>query len=108
MVIGRRSLLLGLVSAPAILRLDALMPVKAWRPSIIGRNGLLLCNGAQLSARAYPDLFAVLGHTYGGLGDGFNLPNLQSSHRPGLLDYQLNPTLDYHIDQSGMLLLGCS
>jgi hypothetical protein len=97
-MIGRRSLLLGLVSAPAILRLDALMPVKAWRPSIIGRNGLLVCNGARLSARDYPDLFAVLGHTYGGLGDGFNLPSLQSPHRPP-------GSFEYMINQSGMLLL---
>lgn len=44
-------------------------------------EGWLLCNGASVKQRDYPDLFAVIGTTYGtGSGsDTFNLPNL--NHR---------------------------
>jgi microcystin-dependent protein len=34
-----------------------------------------MCNGAELRAGEFPDLFAVMGHTYGGLGDRFNIPS---------------------------------
>jgi microcystin-dependent protein len=34
------------------------------------------CWGQALSAAQYPGLFAVIGHTYGGSGDSFNLPLL--------------------------------
>lgn len=43
-------------------------------------TGWLLCTGQAVSRTAYPQLFAVLGTTYGA-GDGsstFNLPNLQN------------------------------
>jgi microcystin-dependent protein len=35
----------------------------------------LECNGASLLAADYPDLFGVLGYTYGGAGANFNLPD---------------------------------
>lgn len=38
--------------------------------------GRLLCDGASYPIAAYPDLFTVIGHTYGGTGDYFNVPNL--------------------------------
>lgn len=38
-------------------------------------NGWLLCNGASYSTTAYPELFAVIGYTYGGSGASFNVPN---------------------------------
>lgn len=38
-------------------------------------TGWLLCNGATLSTTAYPELFAVIGYTYGGSGSSFILPN---------------------------------
>lgn len=41
-------------------------------------DGFLLCNGAAYSRAEYPELFAVIGTTYG-VGDGsttFNVPNL--------------------------------
>lgn len=38
--------------------------------------GFLLCNGASVGVATYPALFEVIGYTYGGEGDYFNLPNL--------------------------------
>ena len=37
-----------------------------------------LADGTSLLAAAYPDLFAVLGYTYGGSGASFNLPDCRS------------------------------
>jgi microcystin-dependent protein len=39
--------------------------------------GWMEYNGQSVSATEYPDLFAKLGHTFGGDGDTFNLPDLQ-------------------------------
>lgn len=36
----------------------------------------LFCRGQSLSTSDYPDLFAVIGYTYGGSGSSFLLPNL--------------------------------
>jgi microcystin-dependent protein len=38
--------------------------------------GWLLCNGIKLLPSAYPELFAVIGYTYGQIDDFFNLPSL--------------------------------
>lgn len=40
--------------------------------------GWALCNGQQLPIADYGDLFALIGTTYGGEGDSFNLPDLRS------------------------------
>lgn len=39
--------------------------------------GWMLCNGKALSKSGYPELFAAIGTTWGGLGDKFNLPDLR-------------------------------
>jgi|GEM_PF-6193978 len=41
--------------------------------------GWLLCNGAAVSTATYPDLFAVIGYTYGGSGGTFFLPDMQGA-----------------------------
>jgi len=42
-------------------------------------SGFLLCNGASVSRVVYPDLFSIVGTTYGSIsGSTFNLPNLTS------------------------------
>lgn len=41
-------------------------------------NGFLVCRGDMLSTAAYPELFSVIGNTYGGSPSTFQLPNLQS------------------------------
>jgi len=40
-------------------------------------TGFLKCEGQSLSKSQYPDLFDVIGYTYGGSGNNFNLPNLK-------------------------------
>ena len=39
-------------------------------------EGYFFCIGQELNQADYPELFAVIGYTYGGEGDVFNLPNL--------------------------------
>jgi hypothetical protein len=39
--------------------------------------GYLLCQGQSLSTTSYAALFAVIGYTYGGSGDKFNLPDFR-------------------------------
>lgn len=39
-------------------------------------HGYLLCNGASYKVADYPDLYAVIGNTYGGDTENFNVPNL--------------------------------
>lgn len=38
--------------------------------------GYLLCDGTSYSAATYAALYAVIGHTYGGSGGNFNVPNM--------------------------------
>lgn len=45
--------------------------------------GYLLCNGASVGKATYPALFDVIGYTYGGSGDNFNLPDLRDKFIEG-------------------------
>lgn len=38
-------------------------------------NGYLDCSGQSVSKTTYPELWAILGYSFGGAGDNFNLPN---------------------------------
>ena len=40
--------------------------------------GWLICDGTSHPTATYPDLFAVLGYTWGGSGANFNVPDLRS------------------------------
>ena len=41
-------------------------------------GGWLICDGTSYATSAYPDLFAVIGHSYGGvLGGPFNVPDMR-------------------------------
>ena len=40
-------------------------------------TGWLLCNGTSYTTAAYPELYSVLGYTYGGSGANFNVPDLR-------------------------------
>jgi len=42
----------------------------------VSPDGYAICDGSALSATDYPELFSVVGYSYGGSGDDFNLPNL--------------------------------
>lgn len=46
-------------------------------------TGWLVCNGATLDVDAYPQLFNVLGYTYGGSGNKFKLPDLRGEFLRG-------------------------
>lgn len=39
-------------------------------------SGFLLCDGSSLATTSYPDLFAIIGYTYGGSGGNFSLPDM--------------------------------
>ena len=40
-------------------------------------TGWLLCDGTSYTTAAYPELYSVLGYTYGGSGANFNVPDLR-------------------------------
>lgn len=46
--------------------------------------GYLYCDGQTLSATLYPDLFAVLGYSWGGTSDSFQVPDLRGRFLRGL------------------------
>jgi microcystin-dependent protein len=39
--------------------------------------GYLLCNGASYSTATYPQLFGIIGYSYGGSGASFNVPDFR-------------------------------
>ena len=47
-------------------------------------EGMLLCDGSNLSPDAYPDLFQVLGYTMGRVDDLFKLPDLRGKFLRGV------------------------
>lgn len=47
-------------------------------------SGWLLCYGQSIAKTAYPDLFAIIGYTYGGSGDNFLIPDLRGRTTIGL------------------------
>jgi Phage Tail Collar Domain len=84
-MISRRKLLCGFVAAPAIVRIDRLMslPRAPWPP--IRRVGdSLFCNGALVRIADYPELFSVIGQSYGAAPGRFRLPDLAPSFVPPL------------------------
>jgi len=44
-------------------------------------SGWLICDGRSLAESAQPNLFAVIGDTYGGASPNFNLPDLQTDNK---------------------------
>ena len=42
-------------------------------------NGYLLCDGASYKVADYPDLYAVIGNTYGGDTENFNVPDYRET-----------------------------
>jgi Phage Tail Collar Domain len=77
LILSRRGLLAGLSSllaAPAVVRAEALMPIKVWRPPLRWRDGYIVLNGAELTISEFPDLFDAFGHHFGGQGTTFRLP----------------------------------
>jgi microcystin-dependent protein len=48
-----------------------------WLPYVLNNSDWLYCDGSQRTTAAYPDLFALIGYTYGGSGANFALPDLR-------------------------------
>ena len=46
-----------------------------WSSQSVTPAGFLLCDGRSLKKSEYAELFAIIGYTYGGSGDDFNIPN---------------------------------
>ena len=46
-----------------------------WSSQSVTPAGFLTCDGRSLKKSEYAELFTVIGYTYGGSGDDFNLPN---------------------------------
>jgi hypothetical protein len=70
--------LIGLIAAPAIVRIENLMPIVAWEPRVEWRGYDLVCNGALVSVCDFPELFAALRHTPSPSGT-FRLPDYPNS-----------------------------
>lgn len=52
--------------------------IKPWPSEDLPSSGdWLECDGADLDRTTYADLFAIIGYTFGGSGDTFNLPDLR-------------------------------
>lgn len=62
-------------------------------PSIVPPVGYLLCNGALVAVAEYPELFAILGYTFGGSGDYFALPSAGDKYPAG--PSEVNPVGTY-------------
>jgi microcystin-dependent protein len=60
-------------------------------------NNYLLCDGASISTTDYSDLFNLIGYTYGGSGNTFNLPNFESKFPIGANSSNgtFNPTSNF-------------
>ena len=46
-----------------------------WSSQSVTPAGFLVCDGRSLKKREYAELFTVVGYTYGGSGENFNIPN---------------------------------
>ena len=46
-------------------------------------SGFIKANGASLNTTTYADLFAAIGHTFGGSGGSFNVPDLRGEFMRG-------------------------
>ena len=52
------------------------------------KTGWLLCDGTSYSVSDYPNLFNVIGYTFGGSGDNFNVPNYKGKFLQMINDNQ--------------------
>ena len=54
-----------------------------WFAADSAPNGFLKANGASLDTSTYSELFSVIGYTFGGSGNTFNLPDLRGEYVRG-------------------------
>lgn len=55
-----------------------------WASSADCPAGFLPCDGTSLNKNEYPELFGVIGYTWGGSGDNFNVPDKRGNVTAGV------------------------
>ncbi|SFD26712.1 Microcystin-dependent protein [Chitinophaga sp. CF118] len=53
-------------------------------PDVRNNSGWVLCDGSAIMQSVFPDLFRVIGYTYGGSNGSFNLPDYRGYFLRGL------------------------
>lgn len=69
--------------AAAIAAIEPVGTVKAYAGAG-APTGYLLCDGSSHSTASEPDLFAIIGYTFGGSGANFNVPDMRGRAIAGL------------------------
>jgi microcystin-dependent protein len=102
-----------IMSVPYVLKSEHGVPVGAIMPFAGPFNGLpegwVLCNGANVNEATYPDLYAVIGTTWGvggGSGGDFNLPDLRGYFARGAGGSNTGATLPQSIEEHSHGLAG--
>lgn len=55
-----------------------------WPSSADAPSGFIPCDGRSLSTSEYPELFGVVGYTWGGSGSSFNVPDKREKVSAGV------------------------
>lgn len=74
--------------------------VLSYAGNIIPR-GFLVCNGASYKVADYPDLYAVIGNTYGGDTENFNVPDYRETVLVGVGENTTDTIADHDVYELG-------
>lgn len=86
------------------------IPVGSIMPFVSAANapsGWLLCNGQSVAGASYPELSAVIGTTYGGNSNNFNVPDFTNKTLYGVTSTPANSTI-YQYGSSGFMSLSAA
>lgn len=64
-------------------------------------RGFLLCDGASYPTTEYPDLYAVIGNTYGGDTENFNVPDYRETVLVGVGENTTDTIADHDVYELG-------
>lgn len=64
-------------------------------------HGYLLCDGASYKVADYPDLYAVIGNTYGGDTENFNVPDYRETVLVGVGENTTDTIADHDVYELG-------
>lgn len=67
----------GTIDIPATTIFSLIPPGSIMQGLYTTLAGYLLCNGASYSTATYPQLFGIIGYSYGGSGASFNVPDFR-------------------------------
>lgn len=79
MELNRRTFLRGVTATLAISASGVAMalPIEPISKTVLAGPGWIVCNGQALLCSEYADLFRVIGYSYGGSGQTFNVPSVR-------------------------------